>query len=316
MTGFDIAVNGQSMCIAATPRHGVLSVGLDWIKRRPEKRLPPDNKYRTGELSLRVNGLRGDDQMHLHWFTASPQVGDIITVAIVDSDSPEEPTAVYAMNEAHPKRHLPISRLHQGQGEPYPQREESIVCFEVAVNGERQCVAGVGDARVLSLHLIWIRAPRPLPNEASSASAEVEQPILSVGGIADSDDDHSESLHWTEQPVATGDTVSIKIVRPSAYDPPLERRKRFNGCDFCRKKRTDANLISGWGVTICRACLKIYACTPTGTQPSSASPTSSAPRRCGFCTEEESPTLHVHFGVGSSAIICDKCVRSIPGKIE
>ncbi len=81
--------------------------------------------------------------------------------------------------------------------------------FEVWVNGEKLCLAGIGDDGVLTtiVHL----AARP--GEGGF--------FLQVGGLTGQTKEH---VNWINQkPLTVGDNVQVKIVETDAADKPIDK---------------------------------------------------------------------------------------------
>lgn len=80
-----------------------------------------------------------------------------------------------------------------------------MIAFEISVNGEKLCTAGIGDKGVLSA---IINGPK--------------RPNLSVGGLA-----NDEHLHWLEREAGfglkVGDEVTVRIVEADCVDEPVGR---------------------------------------------------------------------------------------------
>jgi len=87
-------------------------------------------------------------------------------------------------------------------------------CFEVEVNGERYCLAGVGDVGALSAFVtcVGVRGPD---------GATVAGPTyLSVSGFSGSVEDQ-RPVHWREgiHPLAPDDVITVRVVEADRPDP-------------------------------------------------------------------------------------------------
>ena len=96
-----------------------------------------------------------------------------------------------------------------------------MIAFEVRVNDEVVCTAGIEDCGVLTSMLTWVRR-RP-PESADDEPLE-EELTLEVGALDNRAPQPSEHLKWLSQPLRVGDCVSMRIVDVGTADPPLERR--------------------------------------------------------------------------------------------
>lgn len=88
-----------------------------------------------------------------------------------------------------------------------------MICFEVWVNGEKVCVAGVGNSGVLSSIVSW----------GGRENRKFIKPKLHVGGLV-----NGEHVRWTEEGhyLDVGDEVTIKIVETNTADEPVRKYPR------------------------------------------------------------------------------------------
>jgi hypothetical protein len=82
--------------------------------------------------------------------------------------------------------------------------------FEVYVNGERLCVAGVSAASVLTVILDYVGR-----DEGHSH--------LRVGGLLIPEQDH---VYWLDRNLGIGDDIRIKVIESEAVDAPVKRYAR------------------------------------------------------------------------------------------
>ena len=82
--------------------------------------------------------------------------------------------------------------------------------FEVYINGERLCVAGVNAASVLTLIIDYV-------------GRDKQRSHLRVGGLLIPDEEH---VTWHDSNLAVGDDVRIKIVETETVDAPTKRHPR------------------------------------------------------------------------------------------
>jgi hypothetical protein len=81
--------------------------------------------------------------------------------------------------------------------------------FEVSVNGEKLCLAGIGVDGVLTAIVNW--AGRQ--GEGSF--------FLEVGGLISQTKEH---VHWISQkPLSVGDNIQVKIIETDATDNPIKK---------------------------------------------------------------------------------------------
>ena len=96
--------------------------------------------------------------------------------------------------------------------------------FEVAVNGERLCIAGMEGFGVLGAVLSWVkRNPECFPESAPPSDLEkwsAEEVSLDVAGSDGSDVQESKSLKWVDKVLKVGDVIEIRILPPGPVDSP------------------------------------------------------------------------------------------------
>ena len=85
-----------------------------------------------------------------------------------------------------------------------------MICFEVWVNGEKICLAGVGETGVLSSIVSW----------GGKQGWPPEKPNLRVGGLV-----NKEHVRWTEKEhiLEVGDEVTLKVVEADTAEEPIHK---------------------------------------------------------------------------------------------
>lgn len=97
-----------------------------------------------------------------------------------------------------------------------------MICFEVVVDGEKLCTAGVGDVGVLTATISWVENPNPSHDVGPSGIG------LHVGGLTDTDSGEDEFVEWVKKRISVGNTVTVRIVETAESDPPVERTPRHS----------------------------------------------------------------------------------------
>jgi hypothetical protein len=83
-------------------------------------------------------------------------------------------------------------------------------CLEIAVNGERYCVAGADHVPMLSAAVTHDRPEDPTERDKTS---------LTVHGLSG---DFATDYHWGERlTLAAGDVVTTRVIEASAPDAPI-----------------------------------------------------------------------------------------------
>ncbi len=110
--------------------------------------------------------------------------------------------------------------------------------FEVYLNNQKLCLAGVGDRGVLSAHVTW---------NTGDANESLE---LETGGLIST---NMEFVSWIRQrPLSVGDHVRISVVEANSVDEPKTRHRTDPAKELRAKKayvrRTAKEL--GWKVIV------------------------------------------------------------------
>ncbi len=88
-----------------------------------------------------------------------------------------------------------------------------MTAFEVHLNGEKLCTAGLGDTGVVSAILSW-RGNQPYKDGTAPESASIE---FSVSGLISPAGEH---VRWAEPKVQVGDEIRIRVVDIGRADVP------------------------------------------------------------------------------------------------
>jgi hypothetical protein len=107
--------------------------------------------------------------------------------------------------------------------------------FEVSLNGEMLCAAGIGDDGVLTAIISWV---------AGDHGAE---PSLHVGGRVSPMQEH---VTWTERPLAIGDEVVVKVADLESVALPNKRHLRDPKRDLEAKKKYVKTMAKELGWTV------------------------------------------------------------------
>jgi hypothetical protein len=101
-----------------------------------------------------------------------------------------------------------------------------MIAFEISIDGQKKCTAGVSDLGVMSVIASWVRrvardpvSPHPIPDRFE------EELTLDVGGLAHDPDGGAVQVRWLRQPLKVGQQVTLAIVETEAVDPPFSRER-------------------------------------------------------------------------------------------
>jgi hypothetical protein len=129
------------------------------------------------------------------------------------ANPPLEPTG---LSVGGPLRAVFCRRL---SGTPFGVSSKAIIAFQVAVNGEPVCTAGIDDFGVISAIMTWVGRR---PEKSADGKSIEEELTFDVGGL---DSTAAERLTWLKAELRVGDTVSIRVVDTDKVDGARERRK-------------------------------------------------------------------------------------------
>lgn len=109
--------------------------------------------------------------------------------------------------------------------------------FEVYLNGERLCLAGIGDDGVLNAMVDCIAKP---PDQGLE---------LTVGGLISATREHVE---WTNRHIAVGDQILVKIVDADRVDQPSKRHMRGLAAELTAQKKYIRRMARelGWEIRV------------------------------------------------------------------
>lgn len=112
-----------------------------------------------------------------------------------------------------------------------------MIAFEISIDGEKRCTAGVSDLGVTSVIASWVR--RVSRDEVSGEPIHgrfEEELTLDVGGLAHDPDGAPVQISWLRQPLKPGQQIILAVVDTEKADPP-ETRKREDPAWNERRKR-------------------------------------------------------------------------------
>ena len=182
-------------------------------------------------------------------------------------------------------------------------------CFEITINGEKVCTAGVGDDGVLTSIVSLVKSSNA--SDETGESQDSENLDLRVHGLTNREFGVPEHREWLHQELAVGDEIVIRIIEASVCDEPKNIEVTYLKCSFCDKRQAEvARLIAGPTVYICDECVgtcsdALAAGEPTGSITTIIDKTEEA--TCSFCGKKPIEVVRI-VGV-PTARICNGCVK-------
>src|SRR5260370_14836191 len=95
--------------------------------------------------------------------------------------------------------------------------------FEVFLNGERFCLAGIAGRCVLTVIIDHVKGKID----------PVDDVDLHVGGLISDTDEH---VNWGRTQLSTGDEVRVRIIESDSADEPIRRLTRDSEEDLEQRK--------------------------------------------------------------------------------
>ena len=105
-----------------------------------------------------------------------------------------------------------------------------MIAFEIVVNGERVCTAGVdSDFGMLATVLSWTKRDLDrLPGEIRS-EVPAEDLKMIISGQKSLGEKDFENLQWQGRQLKPGDEVRIRIIQADQVDAPETSQKKHSG---------------------------------------------------------------------------------------
>lgn len=95
-----------------------------------------------------------------------------------------------------------------------------MTAFEIWLNGEYICTAGVEEIGSLSAIIHWVKR---------IDSTSLEELYLDVGGLSDDLKGNYVYLKWINRKLKIGDEINIKIAQTLEVDKPKSEKKELAG---------------------------------------------------------------------------------------
>ena len=101
-----------------------------------------------------------------------------------------------------------------------------MIAFEISIDGEKRCTAGVPDLGVMSAIASWVRRVAHDPASGEPIPGRFEEELaLEVGGLTHDPDGGAVHVRWLRQPLQPGQRITLTVVETEAADPPRSRER-------------------------------------------------------------------------------------------
>jgi hypothetical protein len=91
-----------------------------------------------------------------------------------------------------------------------------MTAFEIRINGEKVCTAGLNEPGVVTSIVSWLRGVPKAKDAISSEHIDIR-----IGGLNSRTDTH---LTWLTRTLQIGDEVKIKVLAKAKVDKPTRRK--------------------------------------------------------------------------------------------
>jgi hypothetical protein len=101
-----------------------------------------------------------------------------------------------------------------------------MIAFEISIDGQKTCTAGVSPVGVASVIADWVGRPSRDPRTGEAIDDRFEEELsLDVGGLTHDPDGASVHLKWLRLPLRVGQRITLDIVETEEADPPRTRKR-------------------------------------------------------------------------------------------
>ena len=105
-------------------------------------------------------------------------------------------------------------------------REYDMICFEIFINGEKICTAGIdSEFGVLTSILTWVKRDLNQFSLKDRHKMLEEELDFNVGGHISYGKNDYENLDWIKKSLSPGDEIKIKIIESPQADEPSSRAR-------------------------------------------------------------------------------------------
>jgi hypothetical protein len=99
-----------------------------------------------------------------------------------------------------------------------------MIAFEVTINGNSVCTAGVGEYGYIATDILWSKCnPAFRPKGARKKDWDEELLYLRVSDLVAYDKHLRERLVWANKSLSAGDEIVIRVLEQAQCDEPQER---------------------------------------------------------------------------------------------
>jgi len=101
-----------------------------------------------------------------------------------------------------------------------------MIAFEISIDGQKACTAGVASSGVTSVVASWVRRPSgDVAPGAPSGDRFEEELTLDVGGLTHDPDGAPVHVSWLRRPLKPGQQLIVSVVETEVADAPQQRAR-------------------------------------------------------------------------------------------
>src|SRR6266478_9985754 len=101
-----------------------------------------------------------------------------------------------------------------------------MIAFDISIDGQKLCTAGVDGAGVLSAIATWVRrASRDASSGAPVPSQFDEHLTLHVGGMEHDADGAGVHVTWVDRSLSVGQQITLAVVDVDSVDAPSSQQR-------------------------------------------------------------------------------------------
>lgn len=109
-----------------------------------------------------------------------------------------------------------------------------MIAFEIWVNGEHICTAGIQQFGSVSAITTWAKRIDSTSDKLTEGEHE-EELDLNVAGLTYDSEGNNVFLKWINRTLEVGDEINLKIVQTSEVDKPIS--KEIEQADFIEEQQ-------------------------------------------------------------------------------
>ena len=121
--------------------------------------------------------------------------------------------------------HRPV-QVSLGSEGKHETKGTRMIGFEISIDGQKACTAGVGDLGVVSAIASWVRRVSRDPSSGTPIPGQFEEELtFHVGGLAHDADGAGVNVSWLDQSLNVGQRITLTVVDTTQVNRPRTRHR-------------------------------------------------------------------------------------------